>query len=407
MSLTAGLIWLAIGVFVAVLLISLRDARRTGRTRTSKSPSEPVFARYAEWSSKRKKKPVQEPALPRSEQANTIPADTTEPNLPDPIRAPDNIPAKRGPVLTLAKRPIKITEPILQTAAAKLSEKIAPTQTLDHSMADTSDLGLDYIAYLPGDETLNSKQVWATYRQNEYLLEKPHQLFGYHLAQQTWQQLEQGQGDAQYTDLAITLQLTNANGEVSESDLTRFSQLVLRLAEQFSRRFQFVGTFEEAQLRASQLDVLRQRFDLMLVLNILPRQDFFRGLQIQRCAEQSGLQLGIERVFDYPPEAPVFRMANLYNPGYFENDQLDRLECRGLTLFLRVPVVDKPLQQFKIMVNKTRVLAEALHGNLVDENSNPLGEHGIHLIDQQLSQLITQMSESGIEPGGKLARRLF
>ncbi len=411
MSLTTGLILLAVVVFATVLIISIRDAKKPRKARSPASNREPVFARYAEWSSKRRRE-LKEPVFSPSEKIAKQNPDLAEPSLPDPeqhgsqldLSRPETAEPTLGPAAQSQKA---TTQPLQETPAATLSEKTAPDKILDCYGDGTGDLCLDYIAYIPGHEPLHRQQVWSSYRQNEYLMEKPHQLFGYDASDQAWRSLEQDQGNSHYTDLAVTLQLANANGEASESELTRFTQLVLRLAEHFSRRFQFDGSFEEAQVRANQLDGLRLRFDVLLVLNILPLHDIFLGPEIKRCAEYAGLELGIDRVFDYPIDSPVLRMANLYNPGYFELGQLDQLECHGLTLFLRVPVVVEPLQQFEVMINKAKTIADALHGNLVDEQSTPLSDRGIQLIHQQLSRLITQMRESGIEPGGATARRLF
>ena len=99
-----------------------------------------------------------------------------------------------------------------EPTSVALSEKTGPDRILDCLENDSNNLNLDYIAYIPGHELLDRQQVWHTYRQNEYLLEKPHQLFGYEPSAQVWHSLDQDPENSRYTDLAITLQLANANG---------------------------------------------------------------------------------------------------------------------------------------------------------------------------------------------------
>lgn len=426
MTLTTGLLLLAVAVFTAIILITLRDQKKRGSLSSRATGKSPAFTRYTEWNTKRNQE-LKEPVLAQPKSAMTQESIKPEPNLPDRRRTdyPVTTEIPVAPVPSIRFAPLLsespepeiseletpepgITEQILhQKPAPTLSKKNKPDKTLDSLQSGNNNLSLDYIAYIPGHETLPRQEIWSSYRQNEYLLEKSHQLFGYNPSSQTWLSLEHDSQTTGYTDLAITLQLADANGAASESELTRFTQLVLRLAEQFSRRFQFVDTFEEAQARAHQLDSLRQRFDILLVLNIVPLQECFHGPEIEHCAEYAGLQMGIDRVFDYPPAAPVFSMANLYNPGFFESSTIDQLECRGLTLFLRIPVVTEPLQQFEIMVNKTKMIADALHGNLVDEHLEPLSDRGTHMIYQQLSELLVQMKKIGIKPGDEIAKRLF
>ncbi len=410
MSLTTGLILMAIVIFIIIILISLRDAKKNIKLHPLTGNREPAFTRYTEWHNKRRHA-LKEPVLSQPEKI-TAQNSLEEPHLQNTNQfaeqsSLDTPTAAEAFMGSVPPFPEVTEQKPHESTSVSLSEKTGPDRILDCLENDSNNLSLDYIAYIPGHEPLDRQQVWHSYRQNEYLLEKPHQLFGYEPSAQVWHSLEQDPENSCYTDLAITLQLANANGEASESELTRFTQLVLRLAEQFSRRFQFSDSFEQAQIRANQLNTLRQRFDVLLVLNIVPLQGVFQGNEIKRCAEYAGLQLGIDRVFDYPVDAPVFSMANLYNPGYFEVDRLDQLECRGLTLFLRVPVIVEPLQQFEVMIKKARTIADSIHGSLVDENSSPLSDRGTHLICQQLADLIAQMRKSGIEPGGGTAQRLF
>ena len=181
MSLTTGLILMAIVLFIMIILISLRDAKKNIKLHTLTGNREPAFTRYTEWHSKRRHA-LKEPVLSHPEKI-TVQNSQEEPHLPNTNQCSEqsSLAAPTAPEVFMESVPPfpEMTEqkPDEPTSVA-LSEKTGPDRILDCLENDSNNLNLDYIAYIPGHELLDRQQVWHTYRQNEYLLEKPHQLFG-------------------------------------------------------------------------------------------------------------------------------------------------------------------------------------------------------------------------------------
>jgi cell division protein ZipA len=272
---------------------------------------------------------------------------------------------------------------------------------------------IDFIIYLPGPGPLLRDRALGIYRQNEYLLEKPRQLYGLRYLVGRWSSLEQDGEDAQYSDLALAVQLVDANGATNESELNAFVQLGLKLADAFNRPMKLSLTVEQALARTVELQRLAQQYDVIASVNVVAESDrTFSGPAIAQAARQQGMDFGAMNIYHLKSNSArgcrhLFSMANLYQPGVFDPETIDRFKTTGLTLFMTVPCVSEPVRVFERMMQTAKGLCESLGGKLTDQDRRPLSDEGLSTIQRQIKRIASDISALGINPGSETALRFF
>lgn len=68
----------------------------------------------------------------------------------------------------------------------------------------------------------------------------------------------------------------------------------------------------------------------------------------------------------------LFSIANMYNPGTFDVDNMEQMSTRGLSIFMTLPNGSEPLQTFNMMHNAAKKIAEEFDATVLDENRKPL-----------------------------------
>lgn len=105
----------------------------------------------------------------------------------------------------------------------------------------------------------------------------------------------------------------------------------------------------------------------VLVLYVKARYErIISGMEIKRAAKECNLLFGDKNIFHYfgviNPEAdaePLFSMANLYEPGDFDMEQMHRLRTKGLVLFM-YPPKREAFQTFEKFISSVQRLAASL-----------------------------------------------
>lgn len=286
-------------------------------------------------------------------------------------------------------------------------------QTMEESSLTNGDIEIDFVARIPGKNVIKRDTALGLYRQYEYELQKRHRLFGYSYPSKVWSDLENESKSARFTHFGMTLQLADRNGAVTESELNQFSQMVLRFAEVFGRRFSFSMSFEDALEQGKNVDELYKKYDALAILNILARHGRgFRGADIDRYARELGMDMNQRNIYQKKRATGVgspmlYGLANLFGNGEFEPDNMDEFRTDGLTVFMNIPATSKPAETFRDMVVGAKTLCERLEGKLVDQNRKAMTEQGLDKISQQIHKLELDMENERIPPGGELAIRLF
>ncbi|MDQ2971975.1 MAG: cell division protein ZipA [Rhodanobacteraceae bacterium] len=115
----------------------------------------------------------------------------------------------------------------------------------------------------------------------------------------------------------------------------------------------------------------------------------FSGSDIAVAAEKAGLEFGDMHIFHRPldgrPEAgPIFSMANMVKPGYFDMNHIEELQTPGLTFFMTLPGPLTALDAWDAMLPTAQRMAELLGGNVLDEERNALGRQRIAVLRDEL-----------------------
>ncbi len=116
------------------------------------------------------------------------------------------------------------------------------------------------------------------------------------------------------------------------------------------------------------------RPELVIVFNVMagPGRNF-AGDKIRAALEEVDMVFGEMRIFHHygvgelNAKTPVFSIANIVEPGFFDLERMEELETPGLCFFLRLPGPLDGKVAFELMLNTGQRLAEKLVGELRDE----------------------------------------
>ncbi|MFQ5935331.1 MAG: cell division protein ZipA C-terminal FtsZ-binding domain-containing protein [Acidiferrobacterales bacterium] len=272
---------------------------------------------------------------------------------------------------------------------------------------------IDFIVYLPGQGPVMRDQALGVYKQNEYVLDKPRQLCGLRYLMGHWSSLEHDPDDAQYSDLALAVQMVDRRGPIGESELSAFMQLALKLADAFNRRTRLAITVEQATERARELQSFAEKYDVIASVSVVAENGGgFNGRAIEQAAKHYGMDFGAMNIFHMKNDNThgcrhLFSMANLYQPGAFDPSALDTFTTQGLTLFMTIPCVHEPAHAFEKMIDTAKGLGEMLGGRLMDQDKRPLTDEGLSAIHWQIKRIAADISAQGISPGSETALRFF
>jgi len=272
---------------------------------------------------------------------------------------------------------------------------------------------LEYVALIRGAEPISRDQALGVYRQHEYTMEKPNRIYGFNIANRLWRDLEQEEQSSEFRDICLTIQMADSEGPVSDSELHRFSQMSLEVAEELDRPIIFSMDFDEGIAHALELDRFRKDVDRILMVSLIARSE--NGLTmaaIHREAEKLGLRYSEEKIYERvrinaDNQAEVlFSMANMFKPGELVKDDQDIITS-GLTLFMRLVSVTSPVDVYTDMIKTARSLANRLNAILVDQETRPVNESMIMSETKAIMKITVSMDAREIPAGSNLARRLF
>lgn len=99
------------------------------------------------------------------------------------------------------------------------------------------------------------------------------------------------------------------------------------------------------------------------------------GVELLDAALKAGLHFGAQDIFHRLPqgsEKPMFSMANLTAPGYFDRTAWNLFETQGVTLFMTLPGSTSALVAWDSMLATAERLAELLKAEVQDKQRQPL-----------------------------------
>jgi len=98
------------------------------------------------------------------------------------------------------------------------------------------------------------------------------------------------------------------------------------------------------------------------------------GAELLQATVSTGMEFGDMGIFHRVPEGseqPVFSMANIAKPGYFERDEWNTFETNGVALFMALPGPLSGLDAWDSMLATARRMGEILQAELLDSERSP------------------------------------
>lgn len=120
--------------------------------------------------------------------------------------------------------------------------------------------------------------------------------------------------------------------------------------------------------------------DDIISVYVLASEDaeLIKGEKILSASYALQLEHGEMKIFHRHSENPehkiLFSMANIMNPGWFDIENINELETRGMSFFMQVNLVDHPSRVLDDMLICAHQMATMLGGVLCNSKKQPLDE---------------------------------
>lgn len=134
---------------------------------------------------------------------------------------------------------------------------------------------------------------------------------------------------------------------------------------------------------------------LLIILYIMsPKGHVFTGEGIHAVMTSAGLKHGEHQIYHYLQDnMAVFSIANAVEPGFFDLTKLKDVTTPGLAIFLQLPGPVECRRALDNLLEISKRLAEALSGELCDENRSVLTQQTIsHLKEKVETYRIKQQT---------------
>lgn len=138
--------------------------------------------------------------------------------------------------------------------------------------------------------------------------------------------------------------------------------------------------------------------EVLILYVLLPESKEMKGPDLLSALLTLGFKYGDMDIFHRHTDsagsgAVLFSLANMFNPGTFDLENIDRLATRGVSLFMTLPGPGEPLQNFNLMHNAAKKLADEFGGQVLDGQRSVLTVQTVrHYVDKirefQRQQLI-------------------
>jgi cell division protein ZipA len=147
------------------------------------------------------------------------------------------------------------------------------------------------------------------------------------------------------------------------------------------------------------------QYDKIVSVYLVARAgESINGSDLVVAAEKAGLVYGhmniFHRMVDKHPElGPIFSVANLVKPGYFELRTIQELQTPGVNFFITLPGPLSALDAWDTLLPTAQRMAELLGAVLLDDERNALGRQRIANIRDELRAYDRAREKATIRPG--------
>jgi len=127
------------------------------------------------------------------------------------------------------------------------------------------------------------------------------------------------------------------------------------------------------------------------------------GSELVLATEKVGLVFGHHNIYHRLAESsqskePVFSMANVMQPGYFDLSQIDSLQTPGVSFFMTLPGPLTAMQAWDTMLPIAERMAQLLDAVLLDSDRNALGRQRMLNIKEELRAFDREKDRQTIKP---------
>ncbi|MBZ2189920.1 cell division protein ZipA [Alcanivorax sp. JB21] len=131
--------------------------------------------------------------------------------------------------------------------------------------------------------------------------------------------------------------------------------------------------------------------EVIVVHLIAQRGERFDGRELLQQLLENGLRFGDMNIFhchrnENGRDVLQFSMANAVEPGTFDIDTMESERFAGVTFFLKLPGPGRPMGALERMLETVRKLADALHGELKDEQRSVLTPQTMEHLRQRVQE---------------------
>ena len=175
--------------------------------------------------------------------------------------------------------------------------------------------------------------------------------------------------------------LTPIDDEPDSSDFEALSKVI-------SGRDRFEEYTKQKEISFSAVEETNENGpeSLLIVLNIMsPQGHVFAGEGIHAVMTSAGLTHGEHKIYHYMRDnLAVFSIANAVEPGFFELSQLQSITTPGLAVFMQLPGPVECRAALDTLLEVSKRLADALSGELCDENRSVLTQQTISHLKEKV-----------------------
>jgi len=117
--------------------------------------------------------------------------------------------------------------------------------------------------------------------------------------------------------------------------------------------------------------------EVLILYVLVPEGQDINGAMLLPSLLTLGFKYGEMNIFHRHQDAAgsggvLFSLANMFNPGTFDIEEMDKLQTRGLSLFMTLPGPGEALQNFNLMHNAAKKLADEFGGQVLDASRSVL-----------------------------------
>lgn len=209
-----------------------------------------------------------------------------------------------------------------------------------------------------------------------------------------------------YQGFVVGLQAIDRNGLTSAAELQQFADSVNRFAQQLQAGLHLtdVKTFLD---QARPFDQLCEEVDKVIAIHLISPTSI-PGVELRTAIEENGFRLEPDGSFRFGEEedASLFSIVTLDNTP-FTSPLLSKQAYRGFSMLFDVALIPEGEKSFNYFMSIAVKLSNRLHLDLVDDQRHELSTARLKDIRNFVIEQQQKLIKHNIEPGQKLASRLF